>query len=160
MLLPRVDLRASSSEVLLQHRILQDLFHPSPTMKLTAAAALSLAGLAAANPVDLAERQSCPKVYVFGARETTAPAGYGTSAGLVNQIKSAYSGAGSEAIVYPACGGQSQCGGVSYDNSATQGTAAVVKAVTAYNQKCPDTQIVLVGYSQVRSARSAKASSC
>ncbi|KAF2726549.1 cutinase [Polyplosphaeria fusca] len=117
-------------------------------MKITAAAALSLAGLAAANPVDLDERQGCPKVYVFGARETTAPAGYGTSQGLVNQIKSAYSGAGSEAINYPACGGQSQCGGVSYDNSASQGTAAVVKAVTAYNQKCPDTQIVLVGYSQ------------
>jgi hypothetical protein len=118
-------------------------------MKVTAAAALSLAGLAVANPVELTERQSCPKVYVFGARETTAPAGYGTSQGLVNQIKSAYAGSGSEAIVYPACGGQSQCGGVSYDNSATQGTAAVVKAVTAYNQKCPDTQIVLVGYSQV-----------
>lgn len=117
-------------------------------MKVTAAAALSLVGLAVANPVDLAERQSCPKVYIFGARETTAPAGYGTSSGLVNMVKSAYSGAGSEAIVYPACGGQSSCGGVSYDNSATQGTAAVVKAVTAYNQKCPSTQIVLIGYSQ------------
>ena len=118
-------------------------------MKVTAAAALSIVGLAAANPVEIAERQSCPKVYVFGARETTAPAGYGTAGGLVNQIKSAYPGAGSEAIVYPACGGQSSCGGASYDSSASQGTAAVVKAVTAYNQKCPSTQIVLVGYSQV-----------
>ena len=118
-------------------------------MKVTTAAALSLVGLVAANPVDLTERQSCPKVYIFGARETTAPAGYGTSQGLVNQVKSAYPGAGSEAIVYPACGGQSSCGGASYDSSASQGTAAVVKAVTAYNQKCPDTQIVLIGYSQV-----------
>ena len=118
-------------------------------MKVTAAAALSLVGLAAAGPVELTERQSCPKVYIFGARETTAPAGYGTSAGLVNQVKAAYSSSGSEAIVYPACGGQSSCGGASYDSSATQGTAAVVKAVTAYNQKCPDTQIVLIGYSQV-----------
>lgn len=113
----------------------------------TAAAAISIS-MVAANPVELVGRQACPKVYVFGARETTAPAGYGTSQGLVNQVKQAYPGAGSEAIVYPACGGQSQCGGVSYDNSATQGTAAVVKAVTAYNQKCPDTQIVLIGYSQ------------
>jgi acetylxylan esterase len=118
-------------------------------MKVNAVAALSLAGFVAANPVDLAERQSCPKVYIFGARETTAPAGYGTAGGLVNQVKAAYPGSGSEAIVYPACGGQSNCGGVSYDNSATQGTAAVVKAVTAYNQKCPSTQIVLIGYSQV-----------
>lgn len=120
-------------------------------MKFTVAA-LSLAGLAAANPIE--PRQGCPKVYVFGARETTAPAGYGTAGGLVNQVKSAFSGAGSEAINYPACGGQSQCGGVSYDNSASQGTAAVVKAVTAYNQKCPSTQIVLIGYSQVSPIRS------
>lgn len=122
-------------------------------MKFTAAAALSIAGLAVANPVDLAERQNCPKVYVFGARETTAPAGYGTSGGLVNQVVASYPGAGSEAIQYPACGGQSQCGGVSYDNSAQQGTAAVVRAVTSYNQRCPNTQIVLIGYSQVRSLR-------
>lgn len=119
-------------------------------MKITAAAALSLAGLAAANPVDIEERQNCPKVYVFGARETTVAQGYGTSAGLVNQVVAAYPGTGSEAIVYPACGGQSSCGGVSYENSASQGTAAVVKAVTNYNAKCPNTQIVLIGYSQVR----------
>jgi acetylxylan esterase len=119
-------------------------------MKLTTATAL-FAGLAAAGPVEITERQSCPKVYIFGARETTQPQsnGYGTALNLVNSVKSAYSGAGSEAIVYPACGGQSQCGGIAYDNSASQGTAAVVKAVTAYNQKCPSTQIVLIGYSQV-----------
>ena len=119
-------------------------------MKIAAATAL-FAGLAAASPVELTERQSCPKVYIFAARETTVPqsSGYGTTINLVNSVKSAYSGAGSEAIVYPACGGQSACGGISYDNSASQGTAAVVKAVTAYNQKCPSTQIVLIGYSQV-----------
>jgi acetylxylan esterase len=120
-------------------------------MKITAAAALSLVGLVAASPVELEERQSCPKVYIFGARETTAPAGYGTAGGLVNMVKSAYPGAGSEAINYPACGGQSQCGGVSYDNSASQGTTAVIQAVNSYNQRCPSTQIVLIGYSQVRS---------
>jgi len=120
-------------------------------MKFTVTA-LSLAGLAAASPVELAERQgSCPSVYIFGARETTVSPGYGTAGGLVNQVKAAYPGSGSEAIVYPACGGQSSCGGASYDSSASQGTAAVVKAVTAYNQKCPNTQIVVIGYSQVRS---------
>jgi acetylxylan esterase len=120
-------------------------------MRFTAAAALSVLGFAVANPVELTERQSCPKVYIFGARETTVAQsnGFGTAAGLVNQVKAAYSGSGAEAIVYPACGGQSSCGGVSYDNSQSQGTAAVVKAVTAYNQKCPSTQIVLIGYSQV-----------
>lgn len=120
-------------------------------MKFTVAAALTVIGLTAANPVELTERQSCPKVYIFGARETTVPQSnaYGTAGGLVNSVKAAYPGSGSEAIVYPACGGQASCGGISYDNSATQGTAAVVRAVTAYNQKCPSTQIVLIGYSQV-----------
>src|SRR5688500_10744958 len=110
-----------------------------------------LAGLAGATPLTVEERQSCPAVHVFGARETTVPQsqGFGTSSGLVNMVTQAYSGATAEAMVYPACGGQSQCGGISYDSSATQGTAAVVKAVTAFNQKCPNTKIVLIGYSQV-----------
>lgn len=108
-----------------------------------------LASLASSSPVELEERQSCPGVHVFGARETTAPAGYGTSQGLVNMVTQAYPGATAEAITYPACGGQGQCGGVSYDDSANQGTAAVVKAVTDFHTKCPDTKIVLIGYSQV-----------
>ena len=115
-------------------------------MKFTAAALPLLAGLASAGPIE--ERQSCPGVHVFGARETTTPQGYGTSQGLVDMVVRAYSGATKEAIVYPACGGQSNCGSISYDNSASQGTQAVVKAVTAFNQRCPNTKIVLVGYSQ------------
>lgn len=115
-------------------------------MKATTIALPVLAGLASAKPVE--PRQSCSEIHIFGARETTAPAGYGTSEGLVNMVKSAYPGATSEAINYPACGGQSQCGGVSYDQSASQGTSAVVSAVTALNQQCPDTKIVLIGYSQ------------
>ncbi|KAI0112393.1 cutinase [Nemania sp. FL0031] len=107
-----------------------------------------LAAAAAAKPVELEQRQSCPGVYIFGARETTAPAGYGTSAGLVNMVTAAYSGSQSSAITYPACGGQPECGGVSYDSSATQGTAAVVSAVNDLNGRCPDTKIVLIGYSQ------------
>lgn len=129
--------------------------HPTKIkMKVTSVAVPVLAGLASANPIGIEERQSCPQVHVFGARETTVPQGYGTSQGLVNMVKQAYPGSTSEAIVYPACGGQPQCGGVSYDNSATQGTAAVVRAVTDFNRRCPDTKIVLIGYSQVRSADS------
>ncbi|RYP50894.1 hypothetical protein DL768_003683 [Monosporascus sp. mg162] len=114
-------------------------------MKLTAALPL-LAGLACSTPLE--ERQSCPGVFVFGARETTAPPGYGTSQGLVNMVTQAYPGSQAQAITYPACGGQAQCGGVSYDQSAQQGTAAVVRAVTDLNNRCPNTKIVLIGYSQ------------
>ncbi|KAL2163869.1 hypothetical protein VTH06DRAFT_3079 [Thermothelomyces fergusii] len=117
-------------------------------MKVAAVAVPVLAGIARANPVEVEARQSCPSVHVFGARETTAPPGYGTSQGLVNMVLQAYPGATSEAIDYPACGGQWSCGGVDYDSSAYQGTQAVVSAVTSFNQRCPDTKIVLIGYSQ------------
>lgn len=102
-----------------------------------------------ASPVELVDRQSCPAIHVFGARETTAPVGYGTSSVVVNLVLNAYPGSTSEAISYPACGGQSTCGGVSYANSAVQGVAAAASAINSFNTKCPSTQLVLVGYSQV-----------
>lgn len=74
--------------------------------------------LSSASPVEAEarneERQtSCPSIHIFGARETTVSAGYGSSATVVNAILNAYPGSTAEAIVYPACGGQSSCGGVS-----------------------------------------------
>ncbi|KAI0816206.1 carbohydrate esterase family 5 protein [Xylaria sp. FL0064] len=107
-----------------------------------------LAAVATATAVEVEPRQSCPGVYVFGARETTAPPGYGTSAGLVNMVTAAYPGSQASAIDYPACGGQASCGGIDYDSSANQGTTAVISAVTSLNSRCPDTKIVLIGYSQ------------
>lgn len=120
----------------------------------TPAAILFFLGLAAASPLELLEERqtSCPGVHVFGARETTVAQGYGTSAVVVNLVLAAYPGSTSEAIVYPACGGQSSCGGVSYASSVQQGVAAVTTAVNSYATKCPSTQLVLVGYSQVKLA--------
>lgn len=96
-----------------------------------------LAGLAQSAPSEnvQARQSNCPGVHVYGARETTVSQGYGTSQGLVNMVLQAYPGSTSEAIVYPACGGQSSCGGVSYDQSAAEGTQAVVSAVTSFNQR-------------------------
>lgn len=102
-----------------------------------------------ASPVELETRQSCPGVHVFGARETTVSPGYGSSATVVNLILGAYPGSTSEAITYPACGGQASCGGIAYGTSANQGTAAVASAVNSFHSRCPDTKMVLVGYSQV-----------
>lgn len=96
----------------------------------------------------LQHRQSCPGVHVFGARETTVSPGFGSSATVVNMVTKAYAGATSEAITYPACGGQASCGNISYADSAKQGVSAVVSAVNAFAQQCPTSQIVLVGYSQ------------
>ncbi len=127
---------------------------PTPKIAFLLMTAHSL--LVSGSPVDgeaveaavLAKRQ-CPSIHIFGARETTAPAGYGTAGTVVNLILGAYSGSTAEAIVYPACGGQSTCGGIAYGDSARQGTTAVATAVNAFNQRCPSSQIVLVGYSQV-----------
>lgn len=110
--------------------------------------ALSSAALVLASPVEL-QKRACPPIHVFGARETTASPGYGSAGNVVNKILAAHSGATAEAINYPACGGGSACGGVSYSNSVKQGTAAVVSAVSAFAKQCPSTEIVIVGYSQV-----------
>lgn len=97
----------------------------------------------------LVNGQSCPELYIFGARETTASAGFGSAGAMIDMIIADHPNATSEAITYPACGGQSSCGSVSYADSAKAGTSAVATAVNDFNTKCPDTHIVLVGYSQV-----------
>jgi acetylxylan esterase len=117
-------------------------------MLLTVATVL-LIGRVIASPLVLEERQSCPNIHVFGARETTVAQGYGTAGVFVNLILNAYPGSTSEAIVYPACGGQASCGSISYASSVQQGVAAVASAVNSFNTRCPSTLLVLVGYSQV-----------
>lgn len=94
-------------------------------------------------------KRACPNIHVFGARETTASPGYGSSATVVNDILNGYPGSTAEAISYPACGGQSSCGGDSYSQSVQAGIAAAASAINNFNSQCPDTQLVLVGYSQV-----------
>ncbi|KAI0448632.1 cutinase-domain-containing protein [Xylaria acuta] len=117
-------------------------------MKATIITPIIAAAGVSASPSEIAERQSCPGIYVFGARETTVSPGYGTAGGLVNQVLAAYPGSQASAIEYPACGGQASCGGVPYEQSAQQGTTAVISAVNSLNSRCPSTQIVLIGYSQ------------
>ncbi|KAJ7279395.1 putative acetyl xylan esterase [Mycena rebaudengoi] len=90
----------------------------------------------------------CPNVHIFGARETTVPPGFGTAGPVVSSIMSAFPGSTSEAISYPACGGQASCGGASYASSVTQGVAAVANQVNSFNSRCPNSVLVLVGYSQ------------
>ncbi|CBX93520.1 hypothetical protein IAQ61_009210 [Plenodomus lingam] len=115
-------------------------------MKFTVTATALFASLAAA----AAAPQKCHNVYIVGARETLAlqENGFGTAAGLVEDVKKAYPGTRADAIKYPACAGQASCGGIDLPNSLKQGTKAVVTAVNEYNKKCPQAKIVLIGYSQ------------
>lgn len=120
---------------------------------LSASTALLLSAyglLSRASPIDSEKRATCSDIHIFGARETTASAGYGSAITVVDEILNAYPGSTAEAIVYPACGGQSSCGSISYSASLINGTAAAAAAVNAYNSACPSAQLVLVGYSQVR----------
>ncbi|TKA73707.1 hypothetical protein B0A55_05476 [Friedmanniomyces simplex] len=103
-----------------------------------AAALVVLATQVFAAPIELEQRQSCPKIHIFGARETTASPGYGSTATFVNEIISAY----------PACGGQSSCGGDSYAQSVQAGVKAVTSQVSAFAAKCPSTELVYIGHSQ------------
>ena len=45
-------------------------------------------------------------------------------------------------------GGQADCGGDSYADSMVKGISAVASAVNSFHEQCPDTKLVLVGYSQ------------
>lgn len=87
--------------------------------------------------------QSCPGIHIFGARETTAPAGYGTGGQFIDLILAAYSGSTAEAIVYPAQGGSA------YGSSVQQGTKNIASQINSFNAKCPNSKLVVVGYSQV-----------
>ncbi|KZL76316.1 acetyl xylan esterase (cutinase), partial [Colletotrichum tofieldiae] len=112
-----------------------------------------LLGQALASPHSLQhlrQRQGndCPPIHIFGARETTAPPGFGAAAKIVDDLTKANQGATNEPIVYPACGGASDCLGVSYADSVKNGTAAVATAVNDFNKKCPQTKIVMLGFSQ------------
>ncbi|GJC96462.1 cutinase [Colletotrichum higginsianum] len=102
------------------------------------------------SPQRLQQRQGndCPPIHIFGARETTAPPGFGAAAGIVEDLTKANQGATNEAIDYPACGGASDCLGISYADSVKNGTTAVAKAVNDFNKKCPQTKIVMLGFSQ------------
>jgi hypothetical protein len=93
----------------------------------------------------------CPPVHVFGARETTAPPGLGSAAPVVDSVLNAVPGSTAEVINYPACGGQDTCGGVNYNQSVIDGVNAVMTQVDTFNEQCPETLLVLIGYSQVRS---------
>ncbi|KAI1422891.1 catalytic core domain of acetyl xylan esterase [Xylaria sp. FL1777] len=87
-------------------------------------------------------RESYSNLHIFGARETTAPPGFGTAATVINLIQGAYPAASTESIIYPAAGGNL------YGASVAAGVRAVAAQTNSYFQKCPNTTLVVVGYSQ------------
>ncbi|KAG5924040.1 hypothetical protein E4U53_003471 [Claviceps sorghi] len=110
---------------------------------------LGLHGVRAEDSNDYATTgSSCPGVHIVVARGTGQPPGYDLLLPMVNELLAKYPGSTAESVDYPACGGSPACGGISYGDSARQGTAAVAKTVNAFHAACPKTQLVLMGYSQ------------
>ena len=88
------------------------------------------------------QARSCPEIQIFGARETTTPQGFGSAITLIDLVKKRFPGAQAEEIVYPAAGGDD------YSRSAGAGILAVVKQTSAFAAVCPDSIIIMHGYSQ------------
>lgn len=105
------------------------------------------AGLAIASSSAIEDRASCPDIHIFGARESTVSAGYGSAKTFIDLINGAYPGSTSEAIVYPAAGGTN----AAYASSVQNGTQSIANQINSFNEKCPSARLVVVGYSQVLS---------
>ncbi|KAI1304539.1 carbohydrate esterase family 5 protein [Xylaria venustula] len=103
---------------------------------------LMLVAMTAKAAVGLGRRASCSSLHIFGARETTAPPGFGTAGTVVNLVKGAYPAASTESVTYPAAGGSM------YGASVAAGVRAVAAQTNSYFQSCPNATIVVIGYSQ------------
>ncbi|RJE21642.1 Esterase [Aspergillus sclerotialis] len=113
---------------------------------LTTAAGLLMAATTIASPAPMGveERQSsnCAPVHLLVARGTTEPPGDGAIGSLAQQIIQANPGATQEAIDYPASSYPTYIGDVS------TGIKAVTDQFNSYTNSCPNSTVVLLGYSQ------------
>ncbi|KAL9941986.1 hypothetical protein D7B24_006300 [Verticillium nonalfalfae] len=87
------------------------------------------------------DSNSCPQIHILGAREPTAPAGLGSTQGIVQLLLDQFPSSTAEAIDYPAEGGDA------YGRSVTAGLRALLNQTQAVMTRCPETKFVLVGYS-------------
>jgi hypothetical protein len=85
----------------------------------------------------------CPPVHVIAARASMEAPGEGVMGSLATCVKNSISAATSEGLNYPAAVDD-------YLASAANGTANLMKSVTAFVQQCPEAKLVLLGYSQVK----------
>lgn len=113
----------------------------------TAVTMLLGSSMVAASPVSRessrhTSRQSdCSAVHIITARASTEPAGEGIIGGVADGIEESNSDVSREAVDYPAKL-------MPYDDSSQKGTEALTEQLTAYVNECPDSQVVLLGYSQ------------
>ncbi|BGP47559.1 hypothetical protein JCM10450v2_003422 [Rhodotorula kratochvilovae] len=80
-------------------------------------------------------------VHIIVARASTEPAGEGIIGQVATMVKRQLTGSTSEAISYPATL-------YPYLSSEAAGVKAMTAAIEAYTQRCPESKLVLMGYSQ------------
>jgi len=86
---------------------------------------------------------SCASIHMIVARASTELPGTGVIGSLALLVMAKQQGATIESVQYPALLAP-------YAPSSGAGTQATIKAITAMSQTCPDTKMVLMGYSQVK----------
>lgn len=133
--------------------ILQDPVSQSITVKMFSTSLLSIgavlfsaAATEACNSTTLVNSTACAPVHILMARGTTE--GYpGTLESLAKLVAASNPGTTYESIIYPATQETST-------NSYPIGRKASIEQITHYVQKCPESKVVVMGYSQVSSASS------
>lgn len=106
----------------------------------------ALLGLALAAPVipGLEARQgSCAPIHIIAARGSTEKPGAGAIGSLAALIQQEHLGTDLEAVNYPALL-------IPYGYSSSAGTMAVTTQLMAYVNRCPNSKVILIGYSQVQ----------
>lgn len=113
----------------------------------TAVTMLLGSSMVAASPISgessrhTSRQSDCSAVHIITARASTEPAGEGIIGGVADGIEESNSDVSREAVDYPAKL-------MPYDDSSQKGTEALTEQLTAYVNECPDSQVVLLGYSQ------------
>ena len=88
------------------------------------------------------QAEMCPPSHLIIARGSTEPQGPGILISMANKIMAMNPGTTMESIVYPA-------ELTNYEASVGNGTAAVGQQFGAFVQRCPNSKVALLGFSQV-----------
>ena len=94
-------------------------------------------------------------VHIIGVRGTLEEPGFGALENVTIELKKQIPGSSAYAIEYPANGiskdGESiKYNFFEYSSSVAQGYGALITHIEDFTEICPETKIVLMGYSQVR----------
>ena len=105
----------------------------------------------------------CPSgVHIIGIRGTAEEPGFGALKGVVDKIEESLPGSDSLAIDYPGSGisvgddGELDFNIFQYISSITEGLAKISAEIEDFSQRCPNTRIVILGYSQASIANEAR----